>query len=204
MRTTPSIHEPLRAPVPSTALPVLALALVPAGCRSTSAWDARAAREAQAIEVQVTDEGELREIEFIILPEEVPARVREAMDTLHPGGIATRAERELLGDELYFELTKEIGGLEVEAMFTPAGELFQEEVQVGADRVPEAVRATVRDWLGGEPNQWEEIRDGERHLVEYHAKGTREGRGYKLLVTLDGVLRGVLREIPAEIEVRVE
>jgi hypothetical protein len=58
--------------------------------------------------------------------------------------------------------------------------------------------------MSGNVDKYEEIRDAERELVEYHVKLTAEGKRYKLRVSPGGEVLGVAREVPAEIEVPVE
>ena len=190
--------------MPTTRRLALVLLLPLASCASGAAWHLEDGLAAERIEMQVEACGKPREIEYHVRPESVPGEVRAAMDRLHPGGEATAAEREYEGSTLYWEITKEIDGLEVEAMFLPDGTLHSEELEVAASAVPEAVRAAVAGAPWGEPDAWEEIRDGERRLVEYHVKTSREGKRYKLLLDPGGALRQVFREVPAEIEVPVE
>jgi hypothetical protein len=174
------------------------------GCAAQAEWRTSEALDAEKIEVQVDSEGRPLEVEHHVDPRSVPAPVREAMDALYPGGRAVGAEKEYVGSSLFWELTKEIDGREVEAMFLPDGTLHAEEVEVSAGSVPDAVKAAVAEHMSGELTKWEEIRDGDRQLVEYHAKLTSNGRSYKLLVAPGGEVLGVFREIPAEIEVPVE
>ena len=173
-------------------------------CASGGRWSETDARDAVLIEMQVDDSGKPREIEYHIAPDKVPAVVREAMDKLHPGGQATAAEKEYVGSDLYWELTKNIGGREIEAMFRPDGRLHSEEIEVAADGVPQPVRDAARNRLGGTPTKWEEIHDADRKLVEYHAKGTANGQKLKLELGTDGKLQKVVREVPSEIEVPID
>lgn len=187
-------------------LPLAASAALGA-CSATgghAGWSGGDALAAQSIEVQVDGSGAVREIEYHILPEEVPAAVHAAMDRLHPGGRATAAEKEYVDGRLHWELTKTVDGLEIEAMFLPDGTLHSEEVQVREGSVPSAVRSAARGLAGFSPTAWEEIRDGARDLVEYHVKGTRAGQKLKVSFAPDGAHLRTVREIEAEIEVPVE
>lgn len=181
---------------------LLLLCVSSSACTSAVAWRADEALAAERLELQVDDRGRATEYEYHITPGAVPATVHEAMDALHPGGTVTAAEKEYHGDQLYWELSKEIDGLEVEAMFLPDGSLHSQEIEVRASSVPAAIAATVRDF-GGSVDKWEEIRDGDRNLVEYHAKVTRGGHRFKLSVSRKGRLEAVVRELVAEIEVPV-
>jgi hypothetical protein len=89
-------------------------------------------------------------------------------------------------------------------MFLPDGTLHSEEIEVAAASVPQAVQAAVTQRIGGEITKWEEIHDAQRVLVEYHAKATAKGMKYKLRVDPGGQLLGVVREVPAEIELPVD
>lgn len=159
---------------------------------------------AESVELQVDEDGNALQIEYHVDPSVVPAAVRAAMDELHPGGRAIGAEKEYVGATLYWEVTKEIGGREVEAMFQPDGTLHSEELAVSASAVPPAVQAAVAKRMSAEVAQWEEIRDESRTLVEYHAKLSTGGKKYKLRVSPGGEILGVVREVPAEIEMPVE
>jgi len=191
----------------NVAVVVLVLALT-AGCRTTKsragAWDGAEALAAEKIEMQVDEHGRTVELEYHVAPSVVPQAVHAAMDRLHPGGSVVDAEREYVGGQLYWELTKEIGGREVEAMFRPDGTLYREEIEVSASEIPSAVQEAVRARLRGQVTKWEAIRDAERRVIEYHAKGTRDGKSYKVIAGLDGNVLGMVREVPAEIEVPVE
>ena len=189
------------------ALPLtLCTFLVPA-CNSSAPdgnnpdWNNRDALAAESVEIQLDENARPVEVEYHILPAAVPANVMAAMDELHPGGRAVEAEKEFVGGVLYWEVTKEIDGLEIEAMFRVDGKLHSEELEVLSADVPEAVQQAVRERLGGSVNKWEEIRNGQRDLVEYHAKVAADGMRYKIMLSPTGVVRGIVREIPAEIEV---
>lgn len=182
--------------------PSLLVALA-ASCASGADWRADDALAAERLELQVDEAGRAVEYEYHVDPGTVPRNVHEAMDALHPGGKATAAEKEYVGDQLYWELSKEIGGLEVEAMFLPDGTLYSEEVQVAASAIPAAVSAGLASGFGGKVKVWEEIRDGERQRVEYHAKVDKDGKAYKVVLSLAGDVELVVREIQAEIEVPV-
>jgi hypothetical protein len=168
----------------------------------TSLWDIDDARAAVKLEILVNKSGEPTEIEFHIDPATVPAAVQAAMDKLHPGGPYTAAERERNDGVLYFELSREVGGFEVEAMFTPEGKLHSEEISVAADKVAPAVRAAVAKALPqGTVTAWEEIRNADRALIEYHVKVDNAGKHWKVMLSTSGAITGSVLEIPAEIEV---
>jgi len=175
-----------------------------AGCAGHASWEIEEGLAARKIEVQTDAAGRPVEIEYHLDVEAVPATVRAAMDELHPGGKAVAAEKEWNGSTLFWEVSKEIDGREVEAMFHPDGTLHSEEIEVAVGSVPEAVQEAVRKRMGAPATKWEEVRDGDRRLVEYHAKLTVDAKDYKVLVSSDGEVLGVYREIPAEIEAPVE
>jgi hypothetical protein len=202
---SPVVQEKIKeGPVRTIALATLvlvALVLLPA-CGSSARFSAEEAMGAQKVEMQFNAKGKLVEVEYHISPDQVPDTVRQAMDALHPGGRFTGAEKETHKGKLYYELTRVVMGMEVEAMFLPDGTLYQEEVQVREHTVPEAVRETARAALAGaRVTKWEEIRDMDRKLIEYHVKMASGGMNYKVLIALDGKLINIYREIPAELEV---
>ena len=187
-----------------TTLTVLPACLATVACQSGRLLDTGDALAAESIELQVTAAGNMGEIEYHIDPMAVPAAVRTAMDELHPGGAYTAAEKEVNDGVLYYELSRTAGGMEVEAMFTPDGRLHSEEVEVAGTAVPEVVRTTAMDARSGAMvTKWEEIRDGDRRVFEYHVKMTSGGKNWKVMVAPSGTLLAIYREIPAEIEVPV-
>ena len=179
--------------------------LVTAGCESSgTGFDVAAARDSESIEMQIDQKGRLSEVEYHVAPKSVPQPVQDAMSRLHPSARITGAEREISDGVLYWELSGDIEGREVEAMFLPDGTLHQEEIQVPMNTVPGPVRETVRrEWPDAVIRAWEEIRDGKRNVLEYHVKLERNGRRYKLMIAPDGRLGTVVREVPAEVEVPV-
>jgi len=176
------------------------IALAPA-CKSGPGWNNDDALAATKLEIQLDKSGRMVEVEYHMKPEHVPANIREAMAKLHPGGRFTDAEKEWNGGKLYWELSATVRGMEVEAMFTPDGMLYRQEVQVPAAKVPAAVRdAASRAVAGGRIRKWEEIRSADA-LLEYHTKIDEGGNHWKVAIKLDGTVRGVWRETPAEVEV---
>jgi len=165
-------------------------------------WNNEDALNAKKIEMTMSAQGKPMEVEFHISPAHVPAVVREAMDKLHPGGAFTDAEKEWYKGKLYFELSREVKGMEVEAMFTPDGQLFQQEIEIPQSKVPAGVQTAARAALsGGKVSKWEEIRDASNALLEYHVKMARGGKNFKIMITTGGRVTAVYREIPSEIEV---
>lgn len=180
-------------------LPVFAI-LLPA-CAGAR-WSNEDALQAKTIEMATNAQGKATEIEYHISPGQVPEPVRAEMDKLHPGGPFTGAEKEWNGGKLYYELTRDVKGMEVEAMFTPDGQLYMQEISVPQSKVPAGVQTAARAALsGGKVRNWEEIRDADNTLLEYHVKMSRGGKNYKLKVTTGGRVKAVYREVPAEIEV---
>lgn len=186
-----------------TLIPALALSLLAAGC-ATPVLNTTDALAANKIEMSLTADGRPGETEFHISPDDVPDAVRSAMDALHPGDAFTGAEREVNNGILYFELSRVVDGMEVEAMFLPDGTLHNQEIQVAEDKVPEAVQAAAKSAVDGATvKHWEEIHDS-TSLFEYHVKLSAGEKHYKVVITTAGKLVQVWREIPAEIEVLVK
>ena len=169
-------------------------------CASSTAWNFDDGLAADSIELQVGADGGTREIEYHVPATAVPAAVLDAMDRLYPAGTAAGAEKEYVRGTLYWEVKKQIGGLAVEAMFRPDGTLHSEEIEVAAEKVPQAVRDALAGRYEGELKSWEEVRDAQRAVVEYHAKLRRDGRDYKVLLSPTGQHLGAFREVVAEIE----
>jgi hypothetical protein len=180
-----------------------ALLALPA-CRSGAKWENDQATGAKRLEVQVDAHGRHGEVEYHISASEVPEAVQRAMNELHPGGPFEDAERESHKGKVYYELSRKVGGMEVEAMFTPDGKLHEEEIQVPMSKVPGAVQSAVKAaYPDGRVSGWEEIRNSKREVYEYHVKVAHGGNKYKLLIAPDGKHLGTYREVPAEIEVKV-
>jgi Putative beta-lactamase-inhibitor-like, PepSY-like len=183
----------------ATGLVAIALA---AACQTSPRIDVPEARRAHKVEIQLDGDGSMLEVEYHVSPDQVPAAVREAMDSLPPGGAFTDAEREVHDGELLFELSRTVDGLEVEAMFFASGRLHSEELEVRADAVPAEVRSAVdQRFPDGIVDKYEEIRDGSRQLREYHVKVDVDGRRHKLILSTSGKVTGDYLELQAELEV---
>ena len=90
-------------------------------------------------------------------------------------------------------------------MFYPDGTVFRSEIEVSVDDVPQSIQKVAAAALpGAKVTKYEEIREADGRLIEYHVKLNRDGKRYKLLLHRTGVFRGLLREIPAEVEVPAE
>ncbi|MCA8949449.1 MAG: hypothetical protein KDE27_08090 [Planctomycetes bacterium] len=176
------------------------VALLLAGCQSApidNVWALRAA----AIEATVDDGGNVTAVEYHIAPNLVPMAVRGGMSELYPAATFTAAEHEVEGGAVYYELTAEVDGRAVEGMFHEDGRLHSLEVEVDPGSEPAITRAVLRLWPGSSLKSLEEIRDGERLLVEYHVKIEADGKALKVRVDRDGKVIGAVREISAEFEV---
>jgi hypothetical protein len=183
---------------------IAALLLLPACAGGHARWEPDSATTARSLEVQVDGMGRHTEVEYHVSPDAVPAVVRRAMDQLHPGGPYDDAEKESHKGKVYWELSRKVNGMAVEAMFTEDGTLFEEEIQVPMNKVPEVVRDRAMASLGGATaTKWEEIRNAKREVVAYHVKMSRGGDKYKVMLGKDGKVEGIVREVPAEIEVPV-
>ena len=191
-------------------LSLLLLAAGAVSCAAPAPFPAAAGEYAELvpesgrIEVGLSADGSVGEVEFHVAPAELPAEVLAA--AREELGELVAAEIEWHGGQLYYEaagLSPE--GREGQAMFTAAGALYSFEIAVAAEEVPAGIREAASNWRGwGEIRAYEEIRDGARALQEYHVKKTVGGKKYKLIFALDGALVRVFRETPAEIEVVVE
>jgi len=176
----------------------LAVLIVLPACQSGRAqWDNASAAASTKLEVQMNEKGRMQEIEYHIAPTQVPQAVRDAMDRLHPGGRFDDAEKEWNEGRLYYELSRKVKGMDVEAMFTPDGELHSEEIQVPMTSVPAPVRDAAMASLGtgARPDKWEEIRDGSRTIVEYHVKMSRGNDKFKVILSTEGMLLAIYRAL---------
>jgi len=186
-----------------------AAALALSACKSSSTppmgIDVAVALDATSLELTLGPDGYPAEIEYHIDPAEVPAEIRAAMDELHSGGPFTDAEREFNDGVMYYELSRLVGGREVEAMFSLDAVLFSEEIEVRREQIPDAVHEVLADrYPVARINKYEEIRDGSRTVVEYHVKLDDGGKKYKVALSLEGEIIGIWTETPAEIELPVQ
>ena len=166
-------------------------------------WRPEDGLDAERIELSVDSKGQPHEIEYHLPPHHVPDEVHAAMDLLYPGE-AFAGEKEFEGSTMYWELSKMVDGRKVEALFDTDVRLRRLEIEVGAEAIPEEVRAAVAGRAYGLVNSWEEIRDGDRKMIEYHAKTARSGLNYKIIIDPAGEVTAVYREVVAEIELPVE
>ena len=186
-----------------------AAALALSACKSSSTpplgIDVPIALDTTSLELTLGPDGYPAEIEYHIDPAKVPENIRAAMDGLHPGGPFTDAEREWTDGVMYYELSRVVGGREVEAMFSLDAVLFSEEIEVRREQVPDAVHEALADrYPVARINKYEEIRDASRTVVEYHVKLNDGGKKYKVALSLEGAIIGVWTETPAEIELPVQ
>jgi len=140
--------------------------------------------------------GVATEIEYHIAPGEVPAAVQSAMRGLYTGADFTGAERETHSGKFYWELSVAVGGHDVEAMFLPDGMLHSQENEVAQDTVPHEVqKGAMGLYPDGAVTAWDEIRNGQRELTEFHVKMRSGGMNYKAAISLDGTVTSVVREV---------
>jgi len=166
-----------------------------------TAADARLVAPDGLVEFAVDDRGRVREVEFHVPLAVLPAEIRAAAEREMPGGQVLDCEKEYDGRKVYWEVTKRIGGKEQEVLFDASGRPVAFEIEVDAAAVPAAVLRAADAAVGGSRTKVEEIRDGDRRLVEYHVKKTDRGVRYKLVVTPEGKVAKIWREMKAEIEV---
>lgn len=165
------------------------------------AEDAKLVAPDGLVEFAVDEHGGVLEVEFHVPLAALPAEVRAAAEREMPGGQVLDCEKEHDGGKVYWEVTKRIGGKEQEALFDDSGRVIAWELEVDAASVPAAVLQAADEAVGGRRTKVEEIRDGEKRLVEYHVKKTDRAVRYKLVVTPAGRVVRIWREMTAEIEV---
>lgn len=180
---------------------VLAVGCATGRFPADTAANARLAAPDGLIEFAVDDRGGVLEVEFHVPLAALPAEVRAAAEREMPGGQVLDCEKEYHGRKVYWEVTKRIGGREQEVLFDGSGKPVGWEIEVDAASAPAAVLQAADEAVGGSRTKVEEIRDGEKRLVEYHVKKTDRGVRYKLVVTPEGKVLRIWREMKAEIEV---
>jgi hypothetical protein len=157
------------------------------------------------IEIAVTSAGHLMEIELHLAADQLPDVIVEAAHREMPGGTIVDAEKEYDGGTYYYEVTKNVNGMEMEVMFTLAGELHAMEVPIRANETPAAVLETAEVAVpGGTRVSIEKILNADRTITEYHIKKAVSGLRYKIIIMPDGKLVRAMREVPAEIEIPVK
>jgi hypothetical protein len=186
-----------------------ALAMLTIGCAGTASFhtasdDVAGVPARGMVEFAVDDDGNVTEVEYHIAKDTLPAAVLQTADELFPGSIVTDAEKEWHGTTLYYEVTKKKGAEEWEVMMTPEGMPHRYEIEVNPNDVPAVVLAAADNAVaGGRRTKVEKILDGDKNLIQYHIKKDVKGIKYKILISPDGGLSGLYREVPAEIEVPV-
>jgi hypothetical protein len=180
------------------------LAILLAGCESTAHWSNSDALASRSVEVEIDAGGKPMGVEYFVGPETVPAAIYDAMNALYKGGQTVAAQKESVGSSQRWVIIKRLDSREIEAAFTPDGKLQSERVEVFSVNVPDAVKKAARVQLSGEVTRWQEVRDGERRLVEYHAHVTSRSMNYKMRISTAGRVLGVTRKVPAEIEIPVQ
>jgi len=154
------------------------------------------------IEIQVSANGEVREIEYHIDQSMLPIAVINAANKKFVGGRIVDCEKEYVDGRVYYEVTKAIEGKKYEGMFTSDGKPYMLEITIDESDTPEnVIRAAHGAVAGGLITSVEQIMDGPDKLREYHIKKNVDGRKYKILIRPDGGHIETYREIPAEIEI---
>jgi len=75
--------------------------------------------------------------------DQVPAKVKAAVEGRFPGAKLTGAEREKEGDKLVYEIALTIGGSKVEALVSDAGAILEVEREIDAAALPKSVKAAL-------------------------------------------------------------
>lgn len=155
------------------------------------------------IEFGIDKSGGVMEVEFHTKAERLPPDILVAAEREIPGGTILDCEKEWCGRKVRWEVTKKVGGKEMEVLFDEKCNVVSWEIEVDAREVPANVLATADGAAPGTRKKVEEIRDGKKKLLAYHMKKEDRGIRYKIAVSPDGKLKGVWRETNAEIEVPV-
>jgi hypothetical protein len=185
-------------------LPLACLALTGCGLLRPQFVDVDRAAGSFALEFLVDGDGSVSRLEYHIAPGETPPAVRAAMNRLHPGNPYTGAQLEVHGRQVLYQLSRNVDGLEVAAVFRADGTLVNEELEIPEESVPEPIRETIAErFPGAAIPRYDEVRDGQRTVRAYHVRLRLETRAYKLVIGPDGQLLQALLEVPAEVEVPV-
>jgi hypothetical protein len=182
---------------------VLVACATPGGFPKETAKDVALVPATGRIEVSLDRAGGLKEVEFHISPDSLPASVRAAADRLMPDGVAVAAEKEYVRGAVCYEITKAIAGKDWEVLFDADGNVVEWEIQIARSEAPAAVLEAARKATGGEIHTVEKILGPKKDLLEYHVKKEHEGIKYKIVISIDGEVRVIYRETPAEVEVPI-
>jgi len=192
-------------------LTAIGLMCVVAGCIAPSGFPPQTAVETEKIpakkriEISLTP-GDFRitEVEFHVDESAVPEEVRQmALELI--GGRIEDCEIEYHGSEIFYEVTCIKDGREEEVMFTSDFKPHRWEVGVPKSSVPgKVMNAAELAVPGADVAKCEEIRDGDKNLLEYHFKLSKADKKYKAVVSLAGELLFLYRETVGEIEVPLE
>jgi hypothetical protein len=193
---------------------VMALGALAFAGGGASWWDVDDARMASKIEMKVDKCGMHQEIEYqfpqSLVDKLVPPAVVAAMNAMHGGKTMDGGEKEWVDGQLFWELTaKDAQGLKYEVMFTPDGQVHEQENQIAQTAVPGPVQTSIGNQYGtGTVTSWEVILDAGGAVVEYHVKlvedaGTPEEKHHKVIVQPNGFISGAYLEVQAELEIPV-
>lgn len=155
------------------------------------------------LEMGLTKDGSIDEVEFHVPYAELPQAARDAFDKLLPGGEILDAEIEYVGGNVHYEVTKKIDGRESEVLIDAGGNVVAWELEADPKTVPPAVVKAAEGAAGGTVTVYEEIRDGTKKLTAYHVKKDENGIKWKIALSPEGTVQFVRREMKAEIEVTV-
>jgi hypothetical protein len=135
-------------------------------------------------------------------PAAVPAVCRDAIEKAHPGGKVQFAEKEIIDGKTYFELSKEIDGLRVEALATPEGAVIGGERVLPQKEIPADVVAAANKLVPeGEVIAVERIHGPESlGAPEHHVKKQISGEVVRIRVTDKGAVE-VLRKLKTDLKV---
>jgi hypothetical protein len=186
----------------------LLLAILAAGCASNrfppeTREDLKLMRPDAKLEVGLTEDGGIGDVEFHVPLEALPAAVRAAADRHMPGGDVVDCEKEYLDGVAHWEVTKRTAGKDQEILFDSTGTPVLWELEIDPSSAPKNVIEAADAAIGGSRTKVEEIRDAAKNLTAYHIKKDEGGIRYKIVLSTKGVVEQVYREMSAEIEVPI-
>jgi len=159
------------------------------------------AAENGGIEIELTRDGRIVELEADVPISSLPRVVKEAAMARLPGAKITGAERELQVRGRFWEVKLVHQKREWELIVDDAGVIHETERELAQAETPRIVLTTAERLVPDSTFKSVEIIEYADGTSEYHVKRTRNGASYKLVLTPAGDVIRKVREHRAEIEI---
>jgi hypothetical protein len=153
--------------------------------------------------IEIKDDGSVGRLESQVALSDVPKPCLEAADKHAGGGKATRADKEWIDGETYWQVTHEVDGLRHETLMKPDGTVVGSEVVTKPEAVADGVLAAAEKAAPGSELVVVERITGPEALggAEWHVKRKLEGEVLRISVLDDLSIGRVYRKLMGETKV---